>query len=261
MAISNSVQFRGEDQVLAAYQKRNVPAWALFCNKQFLFKYEGKSLVEGLSQLREYLNMMSDSVAVLTLCVYEDLPAKAKIKSNTACDGSFNFTLNTAGGAIAAGNGGYALLLEQLKKERDEYRAEALTMQARVEELEDNEEKQSGGFIGAIKEAIMPHLGSLLQTILQPPHYSNIQASGAIGNAVVPGDNIPVVNAPVQQNVSMPAPASIEITEQELERVGAAYAMLRSNYSEILPVLEKLAGLCVNDPAKFKLITSYFSML
>lgn len=249
MAISHSIQFRGEDQVLAAYQRRGVASWALFCNKQFLFKYDGKSLVEGLSELKCYLDMMSDSVAVLTLQVYEELGKGQKIKSNTACDGSFNFVLSGYNETSRGGSNGYAILMEQVKKERDEYKAEVLALNDRLDELEEQEMSDSGGLIGAVKDALMPHIGEILQSILRPA-YSNINTSGAIGG-VVAGDDSPVASVDYEQSVS----------DVELERVGAAYVVLRAKYPDILCVLEKLAKLSVQDINKFNSITSYFNMI
>lgn len=88
-----SVQFRNIDSVLMAYRDRDVPAWAMFQGKQFLFSYSGSDIIEGEEYLRKILEMISESAAIYTICIYEDLPT-GKIKSNTPHDGSFNFRLN-----------------------------------------------------------------------------------------------------------------------------------------------------------------------
>lgn len=258
MAISNSVQFVGAPRVLDAYQKRGVAKWAMFCNKQFLFKYDGDSMQEGVDELQSYLQMLGDSVAVMTLQVYEDMPAKTKIKSNTPCDGSFNFRINSVEGS--QGFSPHMVLAEQYKRERDESRAELLSMRDRLEELEENESKEGGGMIGAIQQAIMPHLGQIIAGLFQPSHYNTSAVPGALGNAPdVAGDVAPV---PVSMQSMAAAPVSqAAIDERELERLGAAYAVLRNNYPSILQVLEKLANVSMADPDKFKLITSYFAML
>ena len=247
MAISNSVQFVGAGRVIDAYQKRGVPKWAMFCNKQFLFKYDGDSMQEGVDELQSYLQMLGDSVAVMTLQVYEDMPAKAKIKSNTPCDGSFNFRVNSVEGS--QGMSAHMILADQYKRERDEARAELLSMRDRLEDLEESESKDGGGMIGALQQAIMPHLGQMLAGLFQPSHYNTAAVPGALGNA--PGDAVPV---PVDMS-----PGAID--ESELERLGAAYGILRNNYPSMLQVLEKLATVSMQDPEKFKLITSYFKML
>ncbi len=92
--MASSVQFKGIDGVVNAYENRNVAAWSLWQGKQFMFKYEGGSIEEGGTQLQSTLELLAESTnAVYTLKVYEDLPG-GKIKSNTADDGSFNFKIN-----------------------------------------------------------------------------------------------------------------------------------------------------------------------
>lgn len=85
---SSSVQFYGPDAVLMAAENRNVPNWAIFQGKQFLFKYEGGNMDESLQYLESILSSLQVSAAVYTICFYEDAE---KIKQNTPHDGSFNF--------------------------------------------------------------------------------------------------------------------------------------------------------------------------
>lgn len=90
--ISKSVQFRRPALVIAAYKARNVAPFAVWCNKQFLFKYEGNDIDEGVSYLESFLKMLEDSksATTYTLCVYENPPG-GKINSNIPFDGSYNF--------------------------------------------------------------------------------------------------------------------------------------------------------------------------
>ena len=93
MAFSKAVQFRGIKNVVKAYENKKVPAWGLFQQTQFLEKYEGDSIEEGATLLRDYLEALdqrSNDMNTYTLCVYEDT---GKINSSTKFDASFNFRL------------------------------------------------------------------------------------------------------------------------------------------------------------------------
>lgn len=92
--MASSIQFKGIDGVINAYENRKVAAWSLWQGKQFMFKYEGNDLEQGAEQLQATLDLLAESTnAIYTLKVYEDLPGH-KIKSNTPDDGSFNFKIN-----------------------------------------------------------------------------------------------------------------------------------------------------------------------
>lgn len=86
-------QFIGIDKAVQAYESNAMPAWALFMGKdQLLCKYQGESLEEGSQVLEQFLERIEPTSTIYTLKVYELAPTQ-KIKSNTACDGSFNFRL------------------------------------------------------------------------------------------------------------------------------------------------------------------------
>jgi hypothetical protein len=95
MAFSKAVQFRGIKNVVKAYRNKDVPAWGLFQQTQFLEKYEGADIGEGATLLQDYLealDMRSNDTNTYTLCVYE-LTRGEKINSSTKFDASFNFRL------------------------------------------------------------------------------------------------------------------------------------------------------------------------
>lgn len=120
-----SVQFRDLQSIVKAYQNRGVADWAIFQGKQFMFVYSGGDLDEGAAQLAEIVSALSQSAAIYTLCVYEDLQG-SKIKSNTAYDGSFNFRLNEydaqnsiSGYRGGVENTGLSLAIEKLNSRID----------------------------------------------------------------------------------------------------------------------------------------------
>jgi hypothetical protein len=97
MSRSTACQFRGDRQVLGAYNNQAIPAFAVCNGPNMLMKYEGDDMVEGENQLREFIRMLQagESQALYTLRLYEDHKAGSKIKANTAHDLSFNFSLWT----------------------------------------------------------------------------------------------------------------------------------------------------------------------
>jgi hypothetical protein len=95
-AVGRSVQFRGIDKVIEAYENMSVSKWGLFQSSQFLAKYDGDSLDEGaqlLEKVLEGFDLRSADTITYTLCIYDDLPAGEKIKNTTKYGGSFNFRL------------------------------------------------------------------------------------------------------------------------------------------------------------------------
>lgn len=89
---SKAVQFDTAESVLQAYRNKGVANWAIFCDPQFFERYQDGSLDAGYKMLEQYLQLLSRSAAIYTLCVYETVPVGG-IKETTQCDGSFNFQL------------------------------------------------------------------------------------------------------------------------------------------------------------------------
>lgn len=91
--VGKSVQFRGIDNAVKAYENMKIPRWGLFQGSQFLMKYEGKDMNQGAELLDEYLNALdlrSADSNTYTLCIYD---ADGKINNATKYDASFNFRL------------------------------------------------------------------------------------------------------------------------------------------------------------------------
>lgn len=127
---STAVLFRGATQVMNAYRKIDIPAWALWSGKELMFSYSGDDHAEGEQLLQQTLQMLveGESQAILSLRIYDDLSGK-KINNQTAFTNSFNFALiDPEDGYIhapakkSALMGRITALEEQLaaKKEQDE---------------------------------------------------------------------------------------------------------------------------------------------
>lgn len=91
--VGKSVQFRGIDNAITAYENMEIPRWGLFQGSQFLMKYSGSNMKEGAELLKQYLDALdlrSADTNTYTLCIYD---TAEKINSATKYDASFNFRL------------------------------------------------------------------------------------------------------------------------------------------------------------------------
>lgn len=244
MAISGSVQFIGIDPVINSYQARKVPAWGMFQNRQFLFKYEGTDLEEGAELLSKILEQVADGPAVYTLKVYENPPA-GKIREKTECDGSFNFRISettaTAQASAIGGAANYEIMraLDGIKRDQDE-----LKKRFDMEEAEENTDAEIGAVnspIGIVKEILLlPGVGEMI--------------SGIAARFFSP---IPVNTAGVAGIAGAPSDIS---ENEELQRVLIAYQAIKEGMPDALQLLEKLAYMQANDPKKFAAVKGSISL-
>lgn len=222
MPISSSIQFNNKDQVLAAYQNRDVAAWSLWQNKQFMFK--------GMDEagLNELLNVLANggTNATYTLRVYEGIDNDKQIKSNTPDDGSFNFKLNADGQHISPG---------QYDKV---YSNEALIR--RVTELESklDETEAAPNALGKIGDIIShPILAPVIPLVIQklmdflftPPSQTN--------------------NLPKQQLTNNPALSLAGIDEDKI--IEDCIAKLKKHDRLLAAHLLKLVDIAENQPEIF----------
>lgn len=95
---SDSVFFRGIDQVVDAYRNNDIPSWAICASPKSppMFRHVTDDIEEGAEVLQQALMkiMKNGSTAPLCLKVYEDIkPPDGKIKSNTPFDCCISFNL------------------------------------------------------------------------------------------------------------------------------------------------------------------------
>lgn len=223
-----SVQFRGVDTVLEAYQRREVAAWSIWQGKQYMFKYEGSDISEGANQLHEVLKMLSNATnAIYTLKVYEDLKKGAKIKSNTPDDGSFNFRLNMDTQEITMAQYTRTNNSNELLS-----RLTAIEAKLQADDEEEEEEPNRLGMIGHILEH--PVLGQL--------------AAGFLGKILAPAQQVPALAA--GRIAGLPE-ATAQPTAPDLSN---AVAVLLQHDPKLAEHLGKLAALATNNPQSFQFL-------
>jgi hypothetical protein len=166
--IGASCQYDTVDKVVGAYQNREVPAFAIFCGKQFMFKYEGTSLKEGIDLLEGMLKGFGYSAARYTLCVYEKPPADG-IKSKTDHDGSFNFQLQAQSinsmlpGLHSEFGGNLQGMVAELRALRESNAKLQADYKKLADEMEEMDEPEPKSAIGQILE--YPAVGQILDGI------------------------------------------------------------------------------------------------
>lgn len=137
MTMPKNVQFRSVDAVLTAYRNSEVPTWSIWAGKQFLFKYVGESIDEGAALMEQVLENLSQSRAIYTLKVHEEVPG-GRLTDKTDYDGSFNFLLKEDERTPAVLGGGSDVLIRELLESN-----RALSMQ--VQELKQRIDEEPGG--------------------------------------------------------------------------------------------------------------------
>ena len=98
-----AVQFYGIDSVLEAYGSKKTPAFAIWCGKSMLLRYDGTedggkekpTMEEGSQILEQYLkSMYSGTTATYTLKTYDELKPGQKIRPSTEYDTAFQFKIS-----------------------------------------------------------------------------------------------------------------------------------------------------------------------
>lgn len=229
-----SIQFRGIDGILNAFDNRGVPAWSLWQGKQFLIKgYDREPLQAFLGALME-----GGSNAIYTLKVYEDLTEDEvkKIKSNTPDDGSFNFRLDGE---------------DMQRLDNPTYRRNYGDLDSRLKRIEDllTDNPES--------EAEPETIGSAAMKVLQDPQqlakYIDIfRGIFSPGNPAVPP---PMYKEPAASPAA--AMGSVqEKQEQDLNRLEKAIDTLAAADPRLIEHLEKLASLATNNAGQFQMLLS-----
>lgn len=150
----SSVQFHGPEAVVRAYESREVSSWSIWQGRQFMFKYEGASLTDGLAQLQTTLEALEGATnAIYTIKVYEQIEG-GRITSKTADDGSFNFRLNADGqvptvGALGAYNRGNELV------------SRLAAIEERLKEKEEEDDQEEGFSLGKVLSGVLQQPGAM----------------------------------------------------------------------------------------------------
>jgi hypothetical protein len=95
MASYQGIQARGKTAIMRLYDNAHVIAWSVCYGKNVNMKYAGQDENDARNTLDAFLDQLeaSESAAVYTLRLYEQLPKGAIIKYSTEPDYAFNFLI------------------------------------------------------------------------------------------------------------------------------------------------------------------------
>lgn len=251
-----SIQFKGFDQTIKAFENRGAEAWSIWDGKAFMFRGVG---VNELSALLESLSV-SGSTAVYTLKVYEDITDVKKIKPSTEFDGSFNFRLFERDEYNNMPGYNSTRALEDRMSQFEDRILKIL--ETNMSQDEEEEDDKSGDFVGTITGLLQDpdklgkiiNLGKqLLGQPVQPAYVGNVNKltesggnGGSSASSLSPSPN-PNQAAPVNQ-------MSQEEYEARVDRMTRAIDTLERNDRSLLEHLEQLAAMSVNKPDQFRFL-------
>jgi hypothetical protein len=241
------VQYGNIQSVVEAYADNDYPNFAVFQDRQLMFKFRGDDVAAGADYLEKRLTdwRTVDSGCVYTLCMFEDFP-NTGVKYTSVPDASFNFRINDSAPGLAGISGATpsamdytALAVEnaKLKIELAQYR----------ESEEDGEMKEDGlmGAIGKIME--IPGVDGLIGAIAAKGA-EFIQNLGT--NKTVEGQArfVDEFGEPVKVRRVSGIP---EMSMNE-NRLYVAVDQLADVLPDAADLLEKLVRMHKKDPFKFK---------
>jgi len=238
---SNGVQLRGVSSIMSAFDNLKIAAWSIMYGRNINMKYAGNNFAESRNTLQGFLDLLkdSDTTAMYTLHIYEDLPKGGKIKLSTEPDYSFNFLVTEEEAPRHARN---REILESNRILMDKVTALEARLAAREED--DDDEQPVGS------------LGAMLSGLLDDDKFKDWIRTKAIGLAdkffnnpqnanVIPMDRaIGKVGAVTQDD-------PILINEQQRVKMTEAIEILARVDPKLGDNLMKLAKIAESDPGKY----------
>lgn len=255
--MGSSIQFRGIDTVVEAFNNFGASAWSIWQGGKLLFRGVGDD------ELLKILEMIKPhgSDAIYMLKVYEDISDPKQIKDKTPADGSFGFKIDESD------RGSYVRSLEDRVKKLEGSDGEANGIVGKIGNallglLDDPESLV--GVLGAIKNLIAPAV----------PHtqFGNVVPAPAMVGSVtqfspttIPGAPVAVAPAPqpeqinVQQMpekkaVSTAAALPVENVQQQQDRLVKVLDSLSAKDAKLLDHLEMLDKLASEKPQYFQML-------
>lgn len=245
--VGKSVQFRGIDNAVKAYENMDIPRWGLFQGSQFLMKYNGTNIKEGAELLQQYLDALdlrSADSNTYTLCIYD---TAEKINSATKYDASFNFRLvdnidayngNKMSGLVENRIAGIEEKLNQLLADPEPAEPSAkdqlLGALGKILEVPQVQQALAGKLLG-----IIDGVGNTISGLFMPAGTQR----AAIGN-------ITTVNPDIEQTA-----------KDENTRLQQAVGMLARVDPQLGTHLLKLAYIAEGDPVKYQNLISMLNLL
>lgn len=247
MSLCRAVQFKRADEVVQAYVNRKVPAFAIYCGKQFLFWESPANLEEGERALEEYLQLLekAQGSGIYSLVLYEDVEPGDRIRSNMPYDGSFNFQFRENYGQYSQ-RPDFSENREILSK------LEAMQMEIQSLKEEKDEEVNEDAIGRVLNNPVIQRLPEILQSL--PEVIGAIKAMFRSENPApmraVPGEH----DIPASQKISgIVFKDPNNMTDDE--KLQEAIRILREKTKDLPALLYKLAMLSIKNPIQYGIYT------
>lgn len=232
-----SIERRGVESVLQGYALVEATMYSVWAAKELKFTYTGTDDEEALRLLNENLQAIehSGSVQIYTIRFHTETDSNGYISNKTNYVGSFNFKMTEregyragVGSDVVPYSGGYgnAAILQKLEQMQSEI--VALKQQQRDDE-EDYEEPSVWDRVGAVANNLLdqPFVQNIIMNIFGAKKEPSI--AGVPGNA----------------------------TPTDQDKINYAIQVLYKQDPDFANNILKLASLAIDNPAKYKMATTF----
>lgn len=234
---------------MQAFNNCQIAAWALFCDRNLLHKHAGKDFSESQQLLQGLLKSMekSNTIATYTLCLYEDVIDRKKIKASTEPDFRYNVTLfdqeeYPAPGSISRREG-YARLEDRF----DQIEAKLALLMDQPED-EDEEDTEA---IGSKPSGLL----GMLDRLLDNPRIQEKVGEKILGWIDTFTENMqPMADKQIgaMGNNGQPQAGPIrEITQDQYDKINNSVAILAGIDPKLGDHLAAIAKLAQEKPVKY----------
>jgi hypothetical protein len=267
---TTAVQFYGIDDVVTAYVNRQTPAFAVWCGKTLLFRYDGTgeddesepTVAEGEQVLRTFLESMWQlTTATYTLKTYDEISKGQKIRPSTEYDTAFQFKICPPPVSQFTGmQGVYPQANNPVLKELQQLREEMNTL--RIEQSADDEDDEDDE-PETLQEAMIGllHEPERLNAVVEPLRELISLGRSLMGMEPLPGNTMMLPPGNAITGVRKVGSVPIDPDPQMVHRLGVAINTLEQYDDKLVVHLEKLASVAISDPVKFRGLLSMLDLL
>ena len=240
------VQYGNIQSVVEAYTDNDYPNFAVFQDRQLMFKFRGEDVANGAEYLERRLTDWKnvDAGCVYTLCMFEDFP-NTGVKYTSVPDASFNFRINDSLPGMAGIGGANPSAMDYTALAVENQRLKMLLAQY---ESEDGEEMKEDGLMGAIGKIMeIPGVDGLIGAIAS-------KGAEFINNLGSPKSSMGDPNFVDEfgNPVKLRRVNGIPQSAMEENRLYVAVDALADVLPDAADLLEKLVRMNKKDPFKFK---------
>lgn len=253
--MAEAVQLRGTPVILQAFDRIEIPTWALFYKRQCLFKCAGEDLEDSKAKLHGFLKQLeaSNTSAIYQLAFYDGVKDKKKIRTVDDADNCYNVVLFNDEDYIAPGAVSRRDTYAALNQRLDDIAAQLAVRQKEDEEEEEDEPEK----VGSVGSRMLAFLDKLLDNPVVEQKIGQV-FSGWIDNLVTASPSIPITMHEQPREIgamgAVPTAATEKpmITQEQALKIQASIEILATADPQLGDHLEKIAQLAQKNPNKYR---------